>query len=407
MKNIFFNTRLTIILKCLVALCIMYAGCSKNNDSFPVEYNRLDFGPIDLVEVPSINFIQEEPPVPGFPIYSADRGFIFFGFDSNDVLTLSRFTPMMDMVWSHSFGVRQQFWFSNVKQTMDKGYILFGERQVTSNFNIIRESFAIKLDENGTIQWEKEYDKDLSGGCLDLLQLDNGEYIMTGYVGSSGYVRRIGIDGEEVWAHTFRGGTAATAFSVCTLPNNEFMINGVNDRDSYSEHIFVNISEEGLALNETTFGRINYNFEFRKSNKKKIARSQNGCIDVGSIEANDQPEDVLLTKIDATGNEEWTKIYGSDLAKNRVRQILWDSLNNEHLLSLVSRDDLTNEIDFILVKIDSNGDWLWGKRYEGIGFGNISIIPSEGYLFVGIKEDPSDNERKVFSFEIDANGNPI
>ncbi|MEA5427362.1 T9SS type A sorting domain-containing protein [Arcicella lustrica] len=126
--------------------------------------------------------------------------------------------------------------------------------------------------------------------------------------------------------------------------------------------------------------------------------------------------DFWLIKIDAIGNRIWDRIFGG-IAEDYLVKVISTS-DGGFLIGGSSLSTGTNGyLDYLVVKVDVNGNKQWTKFYGGAGHETLSSIiktSDGGYLLVGdshsnIGGDKSENSKGLYSSDywivkIDANG---
>ncbi|MET3129444.1 hypothetical protein ABID42_004568 [Arcicella rosea] len=129
--------------------------------------------------------------------------------------------------------------------------------------------------------------------------------------------------------------------------------------------------------------------------------------------------DFWLIKIDANGNKIWDKTFGG-IAEDYLVKIISTS-DGGFLIGGSSLSSGTNGyLDYLVIKVDANGNKQWTKFYGAAGHETLSSIiktSDGGYLLAGdshsnIGGDKSENSKGLYSSDywivkIDANGTKI
>ncbi|MBK6996275.1 MAG: T9SS type A sorting domain-containing protein [Lewinellaceae bacterium] len=158
------------------------------------------------------------------------------GYDDTWVVKLSETGAIQ---WQKSLGGSSTDIARCIIQTMDGGYIMAGESDsndgdVSVNYGN-PDFWIVKLDGNGSIEWEKS----LGGPALDvasaICQLGDGSYVVTGYVGSGvpGHhgsfdymVVKLSSSGEVVWDKVYGGSSIDQAFDIQPTTDGGFVVIG-------------------------------------------------------------------------------------------------------------------------------------------------------------------------------------
>jgi hypothetical protein len=120
-----------------------------------------------------------------------------------------KITDKGDSLWSKTLKNKKYGICSQISQTADKGYVITGgTADSIENF----DPFLLKLNEQGTTQWEKVFtDKNYDVGNSVGLTMDGG-YILSGYkIGDpdiTGFLIKTDAYGTFSWKQVYPGGSA-------------------------------------------------------------------------------------------------------------------------------------------------------------------------------------------------------
>lgn len=132
--------------------------------------------------------------------------------------------------------------------------------------------------------------------------------------------------------------------------------------------------------------------------KKIIKGTDNAIYVVGyskstdqDIPANQGDDDILLVKLDLTGNLIWAKTYGGS-ARDRGETILQKPNGNLLIaaLSMSSNGDISSNygsFDYIIMELDTAGNIIWEKNYGGSGTDQVRDIKKlldGNYIMTGL-----------------------
>ena len=166
---------------------------------------------------------------------SADSGFVLTGtttsFGSgNREAYLVKASETGDLVWTQVFGEEQDDVGHSVRQTSDRGFIVTG---YTKSFDANNyDTWLIKTDEAGELQWQKFYGESGDDRTIYGEQTDDGGYIMTGYttgydsVGWDVFLVRADSSGAVIWLRTFGGIADDTGYTVRQTSDGGFILTG-------------------------------------------------------------------------------------------------------------------------------------------------------------------------------------
>ena len=117
--------------------------------------------------------------------------------------------------------------------------------------------------------------------------------------------------------------------------------------------------------------------------------------------------DIILTKIDLSGKEEWTETYiGTESMFGYDIAVLPD--DNYIITGTTAMTSVT--ADVFIIKADSEGRRIWSKAYGGIhnekGI-SLCIAQDSSIIVTGKTTSFGAEFTDVYLFKIDMDGNPI
>jgi len=269
--------------------------------------------------------------------------------------------------WDKDFGgVNDDVLFS-LQQTSDGGYILGGssssgiggdKTQPTWGGTGDYDYWIVKVDSNGTKQWDKDY----GGTGIDyfhsLQQTTDGGFILGGYTGS-------GISGDK---------TQATK--------------GIYD------YWIIKIDSNGTKQWDQDFGGIGFDYF------ATLQQTTDGGYILGGSSASgiggDKTQmswgghDYWIVKIDSVGIKQWDKDFGGSDDDNLFS--LQQTTDGGYILGGSSYSGIGGDKtgaswgmnDFWIIKIDANGNKQWDKDFGGNNiesdFGSVIQTTDGGYF---------------------------
>jgi len=152
-----------------------------------------------------------------------------------------------DNSWSLVFETEGSEHFSAVRQTVDGGYILAGDRVYGT------AAWAVKIDQAGSELWDRNF----LNGIFNAVEIAaGGGFVLAGSMNSDGWLVRLDEDGYSVWARTF-GGEGIDSFSaVKETADGGFILAGMTTLvgASNSDGWVVRTDREGVQLWSQNFG---------------------------------------------------------------------------------------------------------------------------------------------------------
>lgn len=254
------------------------------------------------------------------------------------------------LLWEKVYGGPRCDYAWSVLETDDGGFILAGGTE--SSGAGIYDAYLIKLDAAGSAIWEKTYGGAGSDCGYDVLQLDDGGYLMAGNAESFGtgnpdvYLLKTDSNGNMIWQKTY-GGSG---------------------------------SEYGWSLLETAGGGY------------IIAGEQEFVLEQGGGFA------AYLLEVDAEGNLLWEKTYGNGRASS-----FYGACRVGEGYVLTGKIESDGGYDLYVVKAADDGSLLWEKTVDGAGAGSLYAAAQArgGFVAVGKRgiEQSSASEILISKFK--------
>jgi hypothetical protein len=217
------------------------------------------------------------------------------------------------------------------------GFVVFG--LASSTLNGASAGWAVKLDLNGNVIWNKTYgtaeDSALRTGVL----AEDGDYVAAGYMNSTGnsiytfYLLKVDPNGNIIWNKTYGGVNSAKAYSMTQAPD--------------------------------------------------------GYVLVGDIESPIASTDAWVVRVDLNGNMLWSKELGGKIADSPA--YITQAQGGGYLVAGFTFSFGAGNRDFWLFKISDQGQVLSSCTQGNEGFQEAYCIIQTGnnqYLMVGWTDPP-------------------
>lgn len=334
---------------------------------------------------------------------------------------LGQYSPP-SIQWQKPLGGTKDDWGEDIQFTADGGFIIAGtiaSNDIDGNLNVFygqRDAFVVKLGPTKELEWRKKYGGSDSDYAVKIIPLRAGGYIVLGKTRSpnngvvSGvhgnpfvsvpaeiWVLRLDNDGNLLWQKCLGGTGVDLPGSIDITPSGGFIVSGStasNDGDVTGNHgntdaWVVELSATGNILWQKCYGGSG-----REGPAYIKALAGGGYIFTAYTESNNgdvtanNPKDIWLVRIDATGNIIWQKCFGGTATETPYDLLpLADGFvvagsSNSSDWSI----DNNGSNDGWVVKTDLAGNLLWQTTQGGSGNDWIrSITPSAdgGFLMAG------------------------
>ena len=251
------------------------------------------------------------------------------------VIFISVFSFMfLNAQWIKTYGGSGDDHALKLQQTSDGGYIVAGQTCSLEGSEL--DLRILKLDPNGTIEWENTYTKFDSNNILSIQQTSNGAYIVAGH-------------------------------SIPTHPSH------------LTCFWILNLDQGG---NIDLQGSFRWYFE---SFIRSIQQTGDGGYVLAGHTRSFDPggEDCWVLKLSSSGDIEWQRAYGG--SSNDRASFIQQTGNGGYVLAGYTRSFGAGEEDVWILKLSSSGDVEWQRTYGGINEDNaFSIYQTvEGGYVVG------------------------
>jgi len=349
-----------------------------------------------------------------------------------------------------------------IVQTGDGGYVIAG---TTHSFGAGSTDFwLIKVDGNGTVEWNQTYGGAESDVAVAMVQTSDGGYVIAGETYSFGagdsdfWLVKVDSSGSIQWNKTYGEPTAEGANSVMQTSDGGYALAGYSTDNNASKDLwFVKTDSSGKMQWNRTYGGA------RGDNANSVIQTSDGGYALAGYTnsfSSDIPSDCWLVKTDSDGNMEWNKTYDgdggfdgtnslvqisdggytlaghtggfigqnawmikTDSEGNRIWDVIWDTAEPTRTSTIIQTSDegyavsgYTSSLDgyagftsyLFLVKVDFNGNVQWNSTYKGLGDSKalFAVQTDEGgYAMAGTTRSTDEEAYyDVWFAKVDASG---
>lgn len=287
--------------------------------------------------------------------------------------------------WEHRYGSYSAFWgdtLNYISQTKDNGFITLGKiGDVNGGYG--RDAWILKLNEAGTIEWQKTFGDSSFTGHYYLLhsiqQTTDGGYIAAGVVTSDPsldadanfWIVKLDTVGNIQWQKRADVPAVVSARSIKqTIDGGYIVLVGQQDWNGYDAVIF-KLDGQGNIQWQKKYG-INSGFNYDKSSIQQTS-------DGGYVIAHSQ---TYLFKIDGAGNILWQNRVTTDYNKEGITSLQLTA-DGGFVASGSSSDSYYRGW---LIKFNSSGSVQWQKTFESdliIPTSDVKQTDDMGYIIAG------------------------
>ncbi|UCH10747.1 MAG: hypothetical protein JSU61_02330 [Fidelibacterota bacterium] len=279
----------------------------------------------------------------------------------SDAMWLCKTDAWGNEEWSRTFGGSMGESGYSVWQTTDGGYVIVGE---TWSYGAgSRDVWLIKTDANGNEEWNKTFGDLNDDRGYSVQQTTDGGYIIAGSTQSYGaggidaLLVKTDASGNEEWSRTFGGSDMDIGYSVRQTTEGGYIMTGYTA--SYgagqSDVWLINIDTGGHEVWSKTFGGPVEDFGYSIQQVADGGYIITGCTRSYGAGGND----ALLLKTDASGNEEWSRTFGS--LDSDIGYSVQQTTDGGYIIAGYTGSYGAGQGDVLLIKTDANGIALPGE----------------------------------------------
>ncbi|MCX6199437.1 MAG: T9SS type A sorting domain-containing protein [Bacteroidetes bacterium] len=279
--------------------------------------------------------------------------------------------------------------------TNDKGFAVVGNTLANGAGGNI---FLMKLGQDGSLQWQKDFFGVNDDHACNVYQLANGNYVIGGTTSSygsgcgDGFILTLDSVGNLIWANAYGD-------IQCNYVNNIIM----------TDSSIVGCGSASGSANDGWLFKVNKNGSLLWS-KKYIGTNQftevrqtldGGFLAVGSFNP------LVILKTDSAGNPVWFKDYGFNILRGQSFEIL---KNGSAIIVgfTPNTGSIGGESDIFLLKLDPSGNQVWFKQYGFTFFDygySVKETKDKGFIVTGYTNSFGHGDWDAFLLKTDTGGN--
>jgi len=215
--------------------------------------------------------------------------------------------------------------------------------------------------------------------------LITGQTFSYGAGGSDIFVMKYNNTGNLEWFKTIGGSSYENAMETQVLANNSFILAGCSD--SYGDGI-----RNGIIIKMNLCGNVEWAKSIsaiRKDDINTVQETDDGGLFITgrTTSSNFGNYDVLILKLDSSGNLQWGKIIGGNGYDNA--NSAQQTSDQGYIIAGSTESNQIGNYDLLLIKLSKTGNTEWIKIIGGNGFENADSVKQcsdDGYIVSGYSE---------------------
>lgn len=309
--------------------------------------------------------------------------------------------------WEIYFGGNNEDYGHSIIQTQDHGYVGAGFSESFGPDGDM-DVYVIRTDVDGTKIWENAYDDGFIEHGYSITETPDHGFLVVGDIQPAQlsdfnvYLLKINADGQKLWSKQFGGAGDDLGFRIIptTVSGGYLIVGSTNSLGNGQRDVFlVKVDAQGNQVWSKAYGTTG------DDDGKSVMEVTDGYLVTGSaFNVANGTTDGYLLKVDFNGNEVWSKFFGSATEIDKANDLVLAADGN---VVLTGSTGATS--DGWLLKADLDGNQVWSKTFGGpLGDEANSILKTtDGDLVVaGVTELTAANA-DAFLTRFDNDGNQI
>lgn len=270
--------------------------------------------------------------------------------------------------------------------------LVLGVLSIFSNFLFSQELLEI----TSTKEFKKEYDNHINAAILS----SDGYQIVTGYTlnnsagGKDIYVAKISVTGEIVWERNYGDINNDEGTALVETVKGDYAVVGysVNSSSGYTEGWFLKLNSSGKLLKESVFNISS----FLKINDIKNLDDKNFVVCGVSKTATDNDLNFMIMKINSNGAKMWKQEVGTKYFADEAFTL--NVTKDKEILAAGFTTLPSKKRKLLLVKTDSYGKVLFKEELGDEGMNSITSMeetPDGKIILAGYTTVNSNGEEDV------------
>lgn len=337
---------------------------------------------------------QHRSAIPHAVVKTADGGYVLGGYhwryedgEVDDFLLLKT-DAKGRMQWSREYGGQGKDRAFDLVQTDDGGYLLVGLRRAededaeASARQHYRTAWAVKTDSAGEKQWETSPRPDQRGRFEAATQTAGGDLVLAGFFEDRDERMHAWFVRVDDTGTTLAEGTYGDErpafYGVVQAPDEGLVFSGQNHRHGW----VLKTDLSGNAWWETAL-------DANRGRAEDVLLTDDGDVLVtGSHVPGTENRDLYLTLLDPSGTEQWTEFHGGERSEGGTALASTDDGGYVVVGQSADRDSMTSDVDVFAVKTDASGTAEWQSEYlDTVPSWGDDVVqsPDGGYAITGYK----------------------
>lgn len=241
--------------------------------------------------------------------------------------------------------------------------------------------------------WERVYGSSNADAANDVALTPDGGFIVTGIFNNTRlYLLKTDANGYEQWSKNFTISNPSLALGgneVIVTRDSGYLIVGYAegaDRDAY----LIKTDQYGNKIWDKQFGNAQSGADDELLGVVELPDGSLVVTGYTETPGSDPRGDVLIARLDASGNQIWLKSYGAPGESREIGHCIAVMPDGNAIIAGDRESEPSSDRDVYIVAVSSlTGDTLWTNQYNVFGFIHdeaaygITATPDGGFILAG------------------------
>ena len=278
-------------------------------------------------------------------------------------------------------------------QTSDGGYIAIGHGIERSDAD---DMLIVKVNDIGSYKWKQDFGtagKRGAGYCI--AEVSDG-FVAGGAIYDSAvertqrFLAKLDLNGNVIWEKFYASVGVGGIRGIDVTDDGGFVVTGYKNTPNTSEFqgfVFIVDDGDGFIMKLDDDGNVEWEKTIDASQGTKVRQITSGYAICSTVwtwsDSTSDHEDFCLIKTDTQGNTLWRKLFGGDKSEH-----LYDfdlTSDGGYILGGHTVSYGVVNWDYLLMKIDSDGNEEWHKTFGQPRGYDANYIHDEAY---GVRQTP-------------------
>jgi hypothetical protein len=334
--------------------------------------------------------------------------------------------PAVGDTWTKTYGGSRNTVVGDVLVADDGGYVIVGTTNLEFEPQPRGDVYLVWTDSAGEVIWEHTYGGEGYQGGQSATWADDGSLLIVGVVDTGdansidAYLLKVDAEGNELWSQAYGGPLDEYAGAIGQTPDGAYILGGniVDPNDIIADPGAAGYGgfegRSNLCLFKVDAGGNEIWSRVYESEQNILASGgaltpDGGFLLLATITHFPDPDDdILLTKVDGNGDEVWSRTWTEDKC-NPYDLVQTTDGNYLITASYVPAGPGDAKEDFLFIKIDPDGNEIWRSTFghpDMIDYG-VVLTPAAGGGYVAVGEQTRDHytwEADIKLVKIDEDG---